>query len=148
VEDQPALRALAEQQLRELGYQLSSFSSAEDALRGLGPQLASVDLVVTDIVLQGESGGALVQRLRSERPDLRVLYMSGYADELVLLRGVDTRSSHFLHKPFSLKDLAQAVRRALSSPLEARDQSTIEARGTAREALPSVDPAPREASST
>ncbi|MFT3922165.1 MAG: histidine kinase N-terminal 7TM domain-containing protein [Myxococcales bacterium] len=115
VEDQPAVRELAEEQLHQLGYQVRTYASAEEAFRALRQDLSRVDLLITDIVLQGESGGALVERLRAVRPSLPVLYMSGYADEMVFGRGVDVRNAPLLHKPFSLKALAQSVRRALAS---------------------------------
>jgi two-component system cell cycle sensor histidine kinase/response regulator CckA len=112
VEDQAAVRALAQNQLQLLGYQVGAFASAEDALRALGPE-TQVDVLITDVVLRGMDGPTLVERLRERQPDLPVLYMSGYTDDHTLARGVDAASVHFLRKPFSIREIAQAVRNAI-----------------------------------
>jgi nitrogen-specific signal transduction histidine kinase/ActR/RegA family two-component response regulator len=119
VEDQVAVRELAQQQLRMLGYEVMPYPNGEEALRALGrEELGRIDLLLTDVVLSGMNGAALAERLRQQRSDLPVLYISGYTDDVVLARGVDASGAHFVHKPFSLKDLAQALRRALDHSAE------------------------------
>jgi two-component system cell cycle sensor histidine kinase/response regulator CckA len=112
VEDQSAVRALAVSQLGLLGYRVVAFESAEEALSALPAELADYQLVITDVVLQKQSGPALVEQLRKLHTGLRVLYMSGYTDAALPVRDLDT-GARLLHKPFSLKELAQAVRAAL-----------------------------------
>ena len=114
VEDQQAVRALAATQLRMLGYNVLTFESAEEALERLGSDLARVDLVVSDVVMRGMNGPAMVEVLRARRPDLRVLYISGYSDEVMLARGLDTKLSSLLRKPFTLDTLAQSLRAVLA----------------------------------
>jgi signal transduction histidine kinase/ActR/RegA family two-component response regulator len=116
VEDQPALRELVSDQLSRLGYRVVSFPRAEDALADHGFSVSEIDLLVTDVLLTGMTGPALVDRLRQSRADLRVLYMSGYSSDEVFARGVDAASSALLYKPFSIKDLAQAMRRVIEAP--------------------------------
>jgi two-component system, cell cycle sensor histidine kinase and response regulator CckA len=116
VEDQPTVRALAQQQLGLLGYHVVPYASGEEALRELSPEvLRTIDVLVTDVVLSGMNGAALAEHLRRQRADLPVLYMSGYTDEILLSRGVDARGTHYVAKPFSLQDLAQALRRTLEA---------------------------------
>jgi CheY-like chemotaxis protein len=116
VEDQHDLRDVTKQQLVLLGYEVVSYPSAEDALLHLnGSEPAPLDLLFTDVVLPGMSGAALAERLRAQRPELPVLYMSGYTDEVVLARGVDARHARFVHKPFAFQELAHALREALAA---------------------------------
>lgn len=113
VEDQAPLRELVSQQLGRLGYQVIAFDRAERALTALSSRTQRVDLLVSDVVLGGMSGPELVQQLRGERPSLKVLYISGYTDGEVSERGLDEAREQLLHKPFTLRDLAQAVRGVL-----------------------------------
>jgi DNA-binding NarL/FixJ family response regulator len=81
-------------------------------------QLASqthVDLVVTDMVMPEISGRELAEQLRAQRPDLRVLYMSGYTTDDIIRRGLLDPSTAFLQKPFTAERLAAAVRDALDA---------------------------------
>jgi CheY-like chemotaxis protein len=115
VEDQAAVRAVAYTQLTLLGYRVMAFASAEEALAGLEHDLPRVDVLLTDVVMSGLHGPAMVDILRSRRPNLRVVYMSGYTDEIVMSRGVGTQLSGLLRKPFTLEELAHALRSALSA---------------------------------
>jgi PAS domain S-box-containing protein len=119
VEDQQAVRTLAATQLRMLGYNVLTFESAEEALERLDSDLSRVDLVVSDVVMRGMNGPAMVDVLRAKRPDLRVLYISGYSDEVMLARGLDAKLSSLLRKPFTLGSLAQSLR-AVLAPKETR----------------------------
>jgi CheY-like chemotaxis protein len=76
-----------------------SFTGLEE--KGLQP-----DLVITDVVMPGMSGSMLVERLWKNRPDLKVLYMSGYADSTITHHGILDPSTPFIQKPFSIHDLA------------------------------------------
>ena len=71
------------------------------------------DLVLTDVVMPGMSGAELAQRLRSDRPGLKVLYMSGYPDDAIAPHGVLDPGTPFIQKPFSERALAVKVREAL-----------------------------------
>jgi two-component system cell cycle sensor histidine kinase/response regulator CckA len=124
VEDQAAVRTLASAQLRMLGYQVLAFESAEDALAALAAQPRRIELVLTDVVLRGMDGPALVDVLRAQRPELPVLYTSGYTDEIVLARGLRTELlPALLRKPFTLEGLAHSLRALLdAAPTQARER--------------------------
>jgi two-component system, cell cycle sensor histidine kinase and response regulator CckA len=84
------------------------------ALRLAREQARPADLLLTDIVMPGMSGPVLAERLVSRWPDLKVLYMSGYADEAIERQGALSAGGALLEKPFTARQLADRVRQALS----------------------------------
>jgi PleD family two-component response regulator len=79
VEDEPAVREIASAILRELGYRVVEATDGEEALRVFGANATSIDLLLTDVVLPGKVGGReMAERIKSVRPDMRVMFMSGY----------------------------------------------------------------------
>jgi two-component system, cell cycle sensor histidine kinase and response regulator CckA len=111
-EDDATLRALSVRTLTGLGYRCLAVGSAEEVLALLdGGEV--VDLVITDVVMPGMSGGGLGERLALERPGLPLLFISGFADEDVIRRGLLEAGRPFLQKPFALVDLARKVREVL-----------------------------------
>jgi signal transduction histidine kinase len=117
VEDSEGVRKLEEYVLRDSGYTLLVASSGEEALDLLARHVGSVQLLLTDIVLPGIGGAELVHRARQSRPDLRVLYTSGYTDRGVVENGFLQSGIAFLHKPFTARGLARKVREVLDAPL-------------------------------
>jgi PAS domain S-box-containing protein len=115
VEDEAPVRALAARILRRAGYSVIDCPSAADALRRIEAEPGRIELVVTDVVMPGMSGPDLVTRLVRLRPDIRVLFMSGYPrDELDTL--VPTASDYaFIQKPMSPAAFARAVRDVLDA---------------------------------
>jgi two-component system, cell cycle sensor histidine kinase and response regulator CckA len=109
VEDHDAIRALAEQVLRQDGYAVRSARTAEEALGIVETDPAPLDLLVTDVVMPGLDGPALADRLRSRFPGLRCLFMSGYTDEALQRHGVEGEIA-FLQKPFRPAVLLRKVR--------------------------------------
>ena len=80
-----------------------------------------IDLLLTDVIMPGIDGKALADRLRRTQPDLQVLFVSGYTDDVILERGVDQHGANFLPKPFSAADLAARLELALGdTPRNAR----------------------------
>jgi len=109
VEDEDEVRALVVESLASYGYQVLDAASGPQALEVWAAQGAVVDLLLTDVVMPGGLNGlALARRLRTDRPSLRVVYISGYLlnvnDDGVLVEGVN-----YLAKPFSLPDLARLI---------------------------------------
>jgi CheY-like chemotaxis protein len=98
--------------LRALGYKVSFASAPDRVLQLSDRELAAVDLLLTDVILPGITGKALAERLRRRRPELRVLFASGYADDVLTQHGLLDRQS-FLEKPFTRERLALKVRQAL-----------------------------------
>ncbi len=110
VEDEPAVRTLAERVLVRAGWQVVSAASAEDALElleagGLGGALACV---ISDVVMPGMDGPALVRVLRRESPGLPAVLVSGYADA-GLRQSLQAADIRFLPKPFAMADLTAAL---------------------------------------
>ena len=118
VEDSDAVRVLAENILRRLGYTLITARDGQDAMTLSGKHAGSIDLVLTDVVMPGVGGRALAERLRHIDPTLKVIFLSGYTDEAMLRHGTLPLGTQFLQKPFSLQALANAVRRVLDERIE------------------------------
>jgi len=113
VEDEDAVRFLACRVLRENGYGVLEAGNPADALR-IGRAEGPIDLLVTDIVMPGMSGPALAERLVAGHPDLKVLYITGYAEEAIQRQGMLPAGGALLEKPFTAQQLADHVRQSLS----------------------------------
>jgi len=115
VEDDANIRSNVCQCLQQLGYQASQADSAAAALRVCEELEGKIDLVVTDLVMAGQSGKELANDLAERYPGIRVLFMSGYSEDSAARRDILMRNSPFLQKPFSVADLAKAVQDALAA---------------------------------
>ena len=114
VDDEQSVRAIVMKILRRANFNVIEAQNGEDALRVAGAHAGPIDLVVTDMFMPGMRGPDVIQSLLPERPDLRVLFMSGFADEDA--RAGVPSGSNFLNKPFSGQELGAAVDAALSGP--------------------------------
>jgi two-component system cell cycle sensor histidine kinase/response regulator CckA len=123
VEDEDLVRALAVRALRSHGYRCREARHAAEALALLDQEPTQIDLVVTDVVMPGMSGGGLGDRLALLRPGLPVLYMSAFMDEDVIRRGLLEHGRPFLQKPCTPNDLARKVREVLDASASTRDQT-------------------------
>ena len=119
VEDEASLRELCEIVLSGLGYRVSAAGSGTEALRLVEEQRLEPNLVVTDVVMPGMSGTELAERLRRDRSDLKVLYMSGYPDDAIARHGILDPGIPFIQKPFTERALAVHVREALKGTVVA-----------------------------
>ena len=115
VEDAPSLRAIAREILEEHGYRVMEAAGAEEAIETAGRHPGAIDLLVTDVVMPGMNGRGLAETLVAARPALRVLYMSGYTDDVIAHRGVLGRGAMFIEKPFTVRALLERVRAALDA---------------------------------
>lgn len=113
VEDEAMVRAVAARALSRSGYEVLTASSGEEAL-GIIADRPGIDLLISDVVMQGMDGPTLVTRARAAQPGLRALLISGYAEEQVRSR-MDDAATPLLRKPFSVKELSAAVRCRLAS---------------------------------
>ena len=113
VEDDPAVREMGVRVLRGAGYDVMEAESGQPALALARAHRAPIHLLVSDVVMPGMSGRELVQVLCADRPDLKVLYISGYTEDVVVRRGVIDHRTPFLAKPFTPGQLAHTVRRVL-----------------------------------
>jgi len=115
VEDEESVRELVRDFLVTTGYQVLEATDGVNALEIAAAHRGAIDLVVTDVVMPRLSGREVATRLSAERPDLKVLYISGYTDDSVFRHGVLEGGVAFLQKPFNLKALAQKIREVLDS---------------------------------
>ena len=115
VEDEEFVRNLIEQVLRTAGYTMLVAANGEQALRLCAGYLGPIHLVLTDMIMPQMSGREMVERLKHERRDVRVLYCSGYADNAVLQQSLQEPGAHHLAKPFSIMGLKRKVRDALDA---------------------------------
>jgi two-component system, cell cycle sensor histidine kinase and response regulator CckA len=116
VEDDAPVRELVRMMLTKKGYDVLCASDGEQALTMAGEHRGRIDLLVTDVVLPGLNGREVAERLRAARPEVTVLYMSGYTDDAILRRGVLTQRSSLIQKPFSAGDLTNRVSELLAVP--------------------------------
>ena len=114
VEDQPQLRKLTTEILLELGHKVLAAANAGEALAIWDKHGAEIDLVLTDVIMPGMTGTELARRLRAARPDLNVIYMSGYIDNPVLRQIEIEAGTAYLAKPFTPQGLAAKIRETLA----------------------------------
>jgi PAS domain S-box-containing protein len=114
VEDQAEVREIAREALQSLGYSVLHAPGAEDALLVAEAHGASIDLLLTDVVMPRVSGRQLAKQLKARLPATRVLYMSGYTSDIIAAHGVLEAGVLLLEKPFTLETLAAKVREALA----------------------------------
>ena len=108
VEDEADLRNVNAEFLSSLGYTLMCASSGPEALQ-LAAAADQIDLVISDVVMPKMSGREFADQLLQIRPNTKLLYVSGYADDVVLQNGVSMHGMLYLQKPYSLKQLASKV---------------------------------------
>ena len=115
VEDEPSVRLLTQHILRTHGYTVHEAEDAFQAMDLIRRNTLHIDLLITDLVMPGMNGKELAMRLRSHFADLKVLYMSGYSDNLPVTGSETQGPTAFLQKPFSPEDLIRLVREILHS---------------------------------
>ena len=113
VEDEAPVRAFASRALRLRGYTVLEADCAENALNLLSDAELNVDVFVTDVIMPGMDGPTWVRQALVDRPDTRVVFVSGYAEDAFGDEGPKVPNAVFLPKPFSLNDLTQTVQRQI-----------------------------------
>ena len=121
VEDEDTVRLVAERALVRAGYEVTTATDGEDGLAAIG-RGDSFDLIVSDVVMPGMDGPAMARAIRKVRPDIPVLFMSGYAEEQ-LRKDIDIPSMHFIAKPFSVSQIAGKVGEVLVETAEGQISS-------------------------
>ena len=132
-EDDPSVRTLVRDELRKLGYHVMEAKNGVEACLLASQQVGSVHLLLADMVMPGMGGRELAQHLSVVRPDLRIVFMSGYTDDIGILGGQEEGSTSFLQKPFTPEVLAQTIRHLLDSGT-ARPKATTGSSGKDRTA--------------
>jgi signal transduction histidine kinase len=113
VEDNGTVRQLTAEMLVARGYRVLAADSGEEAMKLCEKFEEVVDLLLTDVIMPQESGPSLAERLTRVRPDMKVLYMSGYAEEMINQQGLLEGSVSLLTKPFTMHELTVKVREVL-----------------------------------
>ncbi len=113
VEDDAAILNMSSRMLRELGYTVLAAGAPEAALHIAQEHTGELQLLVTDVIMPGMNGRALAERLQARYPQLKCMFMSGYAASVITHHGVLEQGFHFLAKPFSRDELARKVREVL-----------------------------------
>lgn len=119
VEDEEGVRNLSRAALMKYGYTVLAAGSPGQALQVSQAHGKPIDLLLTDVVMPQFNGRRLAELLQAERPDMKVIFMSGYTDDAVVRQGILEAGVHFLHKPFSPAALAVKVREVLDGPAPA-----------------------------
>jgi len=115
VEDEPVVRDLIRQVLHATGYEVVEATTGEQALHVSSAHRGPIHLLVADVVLPGLSGPEVAAQLVSARPDIQLIYISGYAPETVQRYGISDKHCLFLQKPFTPTTLLAHVRQALDT---------------------------------
>ena len=114
IEDDPAVRKLTVDILKRNGYQVIDASSAADAVLQAADYHRPVHLVLSDVVMPGLKGPEAWQKIRGRHPEAKVLYMSGYTDDMIVHHGILNKDVDFLRKPFTSKILLEKIGSMLS----------------------------------
>lgn len=115
VEDEVLVRTLVSKFLHSQGYRVLSAARGSDAIQLAAEHGGRIDLLLSDVILPNMNGRQVYERLLQSMPTLRVLFMSGYTENIIAPHGVLEEGFYFVQKPFSLKELAGRVREALDS---------------------------------
>jgi CheY-like chemotaxis protein len=113
VEDEPAVLDMGRMMLERLGYRVLAAATPADAIREAHAHAGGIHLLMADVVMPGMNGRDLARILQAGSPRLKRLFMSGYTADVIARRGVLEEDTHFIQKPFSMRELAARVREAL-----------------------------------
>jgi len=123
VEDELGVRQLVCEMLQRLGYRILQASGGAEAFRLFEQHQGSIDLLITDVIMPQMSGRELAQRLKVLQPSLKVLYISGYTDDMLAHHGVLESNVFLLQKPFAPDELAKKLREVLDAPAKKRAEA-------------------------
>ncbi len=123
VEDESQVRALAVRVLTRQGYHVLDFPNGDALMAALSSIAPPVHLLLTDVVMPGMNGRQLASLVTAQLPMLKVLYMSGYSENVISEQGVIPKSLDFLPKPFSTEALARRVRQCLDRAADSADSA-------------------------
>lgn len=113
VEDDASVRELTVLILKRLGYAVWSAPNGEEALKFAAEEGRTIDLLITDVIMPGMNGRELAQRLAAICPKMKILFASGYAEDVVVHRGLVDEQVNFIAKPYSMQALAAKIRQVL-----------------------------------
>jgi DNA-binding NtrC family response regulator len=112
-EDNEGVRDLTFDILTKSGYYVLTASNTDELLQTIQEYDGSIDLLLTDVIMPGLNGRELYERLRDSYPSLKVIYMSGYTDDVIAHHGILEEGFDFIQKPFSINNLTDKLRKVL-----------------------------------
>ncbi|MEJ5273333.1 MAG: response regulator [Spirochaetota bacterium] len=110
VEDEEDLRKVLNIMLKKLGYKVIIAESPQDALRIIEEENLKPDCILTDLIMPQMNGKELAERIKLKLPDVKVLYMSGYTDNVIVHHGILDKNVNFIQKPFLINELSQKLK--------------------------------------
>ncbi len=113
VEDEAPVRIFSARALRNKGYTVLEADCGEAAMKVIAENKGQLDMIISDVVMPGQTGPAMVEEIAKQYPAIKVIFISGYAEDAFVKTYGDSRSFNFLPKPFSLKQLAAKVKEVL-----------------------------------
>ncbi|MDY6857125.1 MAG: PAS domain S-box protein [Thermodesulfobacteriota bacterium] len=113
VEDDDMVRGMTAALLKKVGYSVLLAESPMEALAIYEKETSPIDLLITDVVMPQMSGAELVSKIKKIKPEVKVLFMSGYTENIIVRQGVLKENVHFIQKPFIMNDFARKVREAI-----------------------------------
>jgi FixJ family two-component response regulator len=117
VEDDESLRNMIKTMIMNLGYEAVEFALPQKAVEFCRDTDRHIDCLVTDVIMPGMNGKDMVQKIMETRPDIKVLFMSGYPEDIISDKGVLKKGIRFIHKPFMMKDFAEKLRDTVCSAM-------------------------------
>lgn len=115
VEDEPTIQEMAQMMLERLGYVVLPATSPREAVKLAEAHAGDIQLLMTDVIMPEMNGRDLAAKLQALNPDLKCLFMSGYAADVIVDHGVLAAGVHFIQKPFSMRSLAAKIQYVLNS---------------------------------
>jgi two-component system, cell cycle sensor histidine kinase and response regulator CckA len=116
VEDEDAVRTVTRRILERDGFQVLEARSGVEGLAAARNSIAPIDLLITDVQLPDVGGGEVARQIMKVQPQIRVLYLSGYSDEMLVDLGIATAPGTFIQKPFTSDVLRERIRNLLTAP--------------------------------
>ena len=116
VDDEESLRKVLLDLLRQLGYQMLSAANGTEALQVAGAFPGKIDLLLTDVMMEPISGPALAEKLMQSRPDIKVVFISGYADSSLAPDGILKPGTILVQKPFTVRILSSKLQEVFGQP--------------------------------
>jgi len=119
VEDEDSLRQMARHILEQQGYKVLDAGNGQEALDLFGQNRDSIDILLTDIVMPQMNGKELADRLKKLKPELKIIFMSGYTNEVLEQHGINAQADNLIQKPFTSQTLGAMLRKKVQSQLKA-----------------------------
>ncbi|MBT8341488.1 MAG: PAS domain S-box protein [Desulfatitalea sp.] len=120
VEDDDMVRRMTAEILKEIGYSVLIVDTPTEALALFEKNDTPIDLLITDVIMPQMSGTELVSKINKLKPEVKVLYMSGHTENIIVRQGILKEGIHFVQKPFSMSDLAKKVRETIEDQYDQR----------------------------